>query len=157
MVELAKQTSVVTQMGIQIHGMDNYRRVVEKIRSGTIGPVREVHIWNNRSIPRGELTIAPTPPPLNYDFWLGPVSVRPFRPSYHPKWWRGWNAFGAGLLGDIFCHLADVVFWSLDLKYPTRILTEGAPLEDERCPIWTIAHFDFPARHNTAGGQAALV
>ena len=32
-------------MGTQIHAGDNYRRVVELIQAGAIGPVNEVHVW----------------------------------------------------------------------------------------------------------------
>ena len=35
----------VTQMGTQIHAGNNYRRVVELVQSGAIGPVKEVHVW----------------------------------------------------------------------------------------------------------------
>ncbi|HWL08228.1 MAG TPA: Gfo/Idh/MocA family oxidoreductase, partial [Planctomicrobium sp.] len=47
--EAAAQAKVATQMGTQIHGMPNYRRVVELIQSGAIGPVREVHVWVSRA------------------------------------------------------------------------------------------------------------
>src|SRR5438552_16778525 len=43
--ETAANTKVATQMGIQIHATENYRRVVEIVRSGAIGPVREVEVW----------------------------------------------------------------------------------------------------------------
>ncbi len=36
-------------MGTQIHAGDNYRRVVELIQAGTIGPVSEVHVWVGRA------------------------------------------------------------------------------------------------------------
>ena len=42
--KVAAETKVATQMGTQIHASDNFRRIVELIRSGAIGPVREVHI-----------------------------------------------------------------------------------------------------------------
>ena len=45
----AGEAGVATQMGIQIHAGENYRRVVEVIRSGAIGPVREVHVWVSRA------------------------------------------------------------------------------------------------------------
>jgi predicted dehydrogenase len=54
--ELAAKTKVATQMGIQIHASENYRRVVELIQSGAIGPVRECHVWvrkKPRRFPRG--------------------------------------------------------------------------------------------------------
>jgi len=43
--ETAAKTKVATQMGIQIHANENYRRVVELVQGGAIGPVREVHVW----------------------------------------------------------------------------------------------------------------
>jgi predicted dehydrogenase len=145
--DLAKQTGLCTQMGIQIHAMDNYKRVVELIQAGAIGKVAEVHIWNqraNRAAEKGKL--APVPASLNYDLWLGPVPARPFNPGYHPYNWRRFWAFGSGMLGDIGCHLMDVAFWALDLKHPTRIEAQGAPLDDELTAEWTIATYDFPAR-----------
>ena len=47
--EAAKAAGVATQMGTQIHATGNYRRVVELVQSGAIGPVREVHVWVNRT------------------------------------------------------------------------------------------------------------
>jgi len=46
----ARQAKVVTQMGNQGHSWDDGRKVVEYIRAGTIGEVREVHIWTNRPL-----------------------------------------------------------------------------------------------------------
>ena len=45
----ARKAGVATQMGIQIHSGDNYRRVVELIRSGAIGDVHEAHVWVGRA------------------------------------------------------------------------------------------------------------
>src|ERR1051325_11530895 len=47
--EAAANSKVATQMGTQIHAGDNYRRVVELVQSGAIGPVREVHVWVGRA------------------------------------------------------------------------------------------------------------
>ena len=56
--ELArKNSSLATQMGTQIHASDNYRRTVELITGGAIGPVGEVHVWcgkDRRATPRLE-------------------------------------------------------------------------------------------------------
>ena len=86
---LAKETNLVTQMGIQIHALDNYRRVVEIIKAGSIGQVNEVHIWHQRK-PRPTTDVATNPPAsLNYDLWLMPLTDRPFHADYHPYNWRG--------------------------------------------------------------------
>jgi predicted dehydrogenase len=47
--EAAGQAKVATQMGTQIHATDNYRRVVELIQTGAIGPVHKVHVWVGRA------------------------------------------------------------------------------------------------------------
>ena len=46
LAQLAKEKNLVTQMGTQIHAGDNYRRVVELIQAGAIGPVTEVRVWS---------------------------------------------------------------------------------------------------------------
>ena len=43
--EAAAKTKVATQMGNQNHANDNFRRVIELIQAGAIGPVSEVHVW----------------------------------------------------------------------------------------------------------------
>ena len=144
--DLAKQTKLVTQMGIQIHAMDNYKRVVELIKAGAVGKVGEVHIWNNRNIRMVDPQPVPPPATLNYDLWLGPVPPRPFLASYHPFSWRRYWAFGSGLLGDIGCHLMDVAFWALDLTHPTRVTCEGSPHDENITAEWTVATYEFPAR-----------
>ncbi|MDB4876583.1 MAG: putative oxidoreductase [Gemmatimonadetes bacterium] len=45
---LAREHKVVTQMGNQGHSGEGTRRVVEWVRAGVIGPVREVHIYTDR-------------------------------------------------------------------------------------------------------------
>ncbi len=61
MKETAARYRVATQMGNQGTAQDGLRRGVEVIRSGAIGPVRELHVWTNRPIwPQG-MTEAPAP------------------------------------------------------------------------------------------------
>jgi predicted dehydrogenase len=46
--KLAKENKVVTQMGNQGHSREGTRRVVEWVRAGVIGDVKEVHIFTDR-------------------------------------------------------------------------------------------------------------
>src|SRR5688500_18165632 len=48
MAKTAREMRVVTQMGNQGHSQEGTRRIRELIRSGIIGPVREVHIYTDR-------------------------------------------------------------------------------------------------------------
>src|SRR5438128_1762011 len=45
---LARENKVVTQMGNQGHSGEGTRRIVEWVRAGVIGDVREVHIFTDR-------------------------------------------------------------------------------------------------------------
>src|SRR6266566_5126991 len=47
--ETARQHKRVTQIGTQIHASSNYRRVVELVQSGAIGPVHEAYVWVSRA------------------------------------------------------------------------------------------------------------
>ena len=48
LARLAKENKVVTQMGNQGHSREGTRRIVEWMRAGVIGTVREVHIFTDR-------------------------------------------------------------------------------------------------------------
>jgi predicted dehydrogenase len=55
---------------------------------------------------------------LDWNLWLGPASQKEYTPNLHPFNWRGWWEYGTGALGDVGCHLIDIPFRTLGLKYP---------------------------------------
>src|SRR3954469_12291955 len=71
----AAEAKVATQMGTQIHASDNYRRVVELVQSGVIGPVTECHVWCGKTWSGGErpTETPPVPKTLHWDLWIGPA------------------------------------------------------------------------------------
>ncbi len=153
MQKVAAETKVVTQMGTQIHAGSNYRRVVELIRAGAIGQVKDVHVWFGR--PGGfrrfkHIVDRPEPMPVpagvNWDLWIGPAPMRPFHRCYHPHDWHYWWDFGNGTLGNMGCHFMDLIFWSMDLKYPTTVEATGSKLHPESTPFWLDCSWEFPAR-----------
>ena len=143
------EAGVPTQTGNQIHAGKNYRRSVDILRAGVIGPVRHVHIWQKSSVRALKLAKNPTvPSTLNYDLWLGPVSYRPFNPAFFHFDWRYWWDFGGGHLADFCCHYMDVPFWALELKYPTTIQAFGKKtyVGDNNMPDAMRVEYEFPAR-----------
>ncbi len=132
--QLAAEKKVATQMGNQGHSNEGARRVVELIRAGTIGPVKEVHAWTDRPIwPQGIERPKETPEVpnrLHWNLWLGPAPERPYNPAYHPFNWRGWWDFGTGALGDMACHVLDPAYWASTCATPTR----SRPRESPTCP-----------------------
>jgi len=157
--EAAKKNGLVTQMGTQIHAENNYRRVVEIVRSGAIGDVNEVHVWVGKGWGGGDRPEKGQTPPANldWDLWLGPAPVRPFAAGrYHPAQWRRWWDFGQGTLGDMGCHYMDLPFWALDLRHPTSIEAEGPDVHPETCPLGLVVKYQFPEREGHAGTLPAL-
>ena len=54
LARLAGETGVATQMGNQHHNGKTYRTLVQILREGAIGKIREAHAWSNRPIwPQG--------------------------------------------------------------------------------------------------------
>jgi len=146
-VELAKQTNRVTQLGVQNHALPNIKKAVEIVRSGAIGQVKDVYVWHNRQRRDYSTALAPVPAALNYDLWIGPQAMRPFRLGYHPYSWRNWWAFGDAELGDQACHFLDIVFQALDLTVPTHIEASGSEKPDEEMVCnHIVATYQFPAR-----------
>jgi predicted dehydrogenase len=135
-------------MGTQIHAGNNYRRVVELIQSGAIGPVTECHVWCDKSWSGGQRPLEQPhiPSSLHWDLWLGPAPERPYHPAYLPANWRRWWDFGNGTLGDMGCHYLDLAHWALNLRHPLTIDTEGPPIHPETTPSWLIVHYEYAAR-----------
>ncbi|MBC8350724.1 MAG: Gfo/Idh/MocA family oxidoreductase [Planctomycetes bacterium] len=155
MREVSKEMGVVTQMGNQGTSEDGLREAVEVIRSGAIGDVSDVHIWSNRPVwpqgvgrPDGE---DPIPEGLNWDAWIGPAPMRPFKKGvYHSFNWRGWVDFGTGALGDMACHTTNMPVMALELWDPIAVTAVKNPglFEGETFPGSSSLMFEFPKRGN---------
>ena len=162
--QAAEKAGVATQMGTQIHGMPNYRRVVELIQSGAIGNVSEVHVWVSRAwglqsreeakanrdivyvTDRPKESMTP-PADLDWDLWIGPAPYRPFNTVYvpGPKWYRWWD-FGNGTMSDLGSHWIDLPFWALKLDAPLTVEADGPKPHPEIAPASMKAKYEYGPR-----------
>jgi len=169
----AREHKIVSKMGNQGQASEETRRVVELIRGGAVGTVKEIHIWTDRPIwTQGGARPGwtdPVPQGLDWESWIGPAPMRPFAAKwpadhavrglksfhkqeqvYHPFVWRGWWDFGTGALGDIACHSVNPIFWALEeMKGPFSVEAESGPFNDEMYPEWSVITYRFP-RHGGA-------
>jgi len=149
LAKLAAEAKVATQMGTQIHAGANYRRVVELLQAGVIGPVKEVHTWVGKGWGGGDrpAEVDPVPPHIHWDLWLGPAPERPFNAkAYLPANWRRWWDFGGGTMADMACHHMDLPFWALKLRHPTTVEAFGPPVHAEGTPHGLKVVYTFAAR-----------
>ena len=146
----AQANNLATQLGAQRHALDNMHRVVELIQAGTIGDVTEVYSWagGDRGMPPIPKNKPPVPAHLDYDLWIGPAKFRPYHPSFCPYGWRFWWDYGSGETGNWGCHILDIPFWALDLKYPKRVDATGPEVDPDRSPKSMQTTFQFPANGN---------
>jgi len=147
---------VATQMGTQIHAGENYRRVVELVQGGVLGPVNRVHVWNSSRPVGGTRTGGKPSAAFDIDVWLGPAPVEFFEaamakspwsypwPHFH---WRWWWEFGGGTLADLGCHYIDLPFWALGLTAPTAVAATGKKTYagDNTVPDVMQVDYQFPA------------
>ena len=162
--EAAAKAGVQTQMGTQIHAGSNYRRVVELIESGAIGPVTEVHTWVSRAwgwqseadakkykdiiyTPDTPKEGMPVPDGLDWDLWIGPAPYREFHNFYFPgpRWYRWWD-FGNGTMSDLGSHRNDLPWWALKLDAPLTIEAGGSKPHPDIAPASMWAKYTFGAR-----------
>ncbi len=146
---LKNKDKIATQMGTQIHASDNYRRVVELVRRGAIGTIKDAHVWCSRT-PRGGLYLPgqePVPDWIDWELWIGPSYFHPYNRGYLGgclAWNRYWD-FGSGQIGDMGSHMMDMACWPLELKIATTVQAEGSPLNTDTLPTWLRATWDQPA------------
>jgi len=170
LAEAARKAGVATQVTAASSTSDRACALCEMIWDGAIGDVREVHCWSNRPMwPQGMVRpdgSDPVPAHLDWDLWIGPAPMRPFKDKwgrnhlvmqqakheypfdavYHPWNFRGWWDFGTGALGDMGCHHLNTLFRALKLGHPTSISASSTKAMPEATPLASTVAWEFPAR-----------
>ena len=127
MVAAARKYNKVVQVGTQRkstpHLIDAKKNIVD---AGLLGKISHVemccyfHMRNNGNPP-----VQPVPDFLDYEMWTGPAPLRPYDGIPHVRWWRTFNEYGNGIMGDMCIHMFDTVRWMLKLGWPKRISSTG--------------------------------
>lgn len=125
-----KQHGRISQIGTQIHAGDNYRRVVERIRCGQLGPISVVRTFNvmNQG-PEGignEPTTAP-PADLDWELWVGPAPMCGYNALITRSAYENCSFmnFSGGWTPGMAPHIVDLPFWALELDAPLRTSCTG--------------------------------
>ena len=164
LTEAAKKYKVVTQMGNQGASADGTRIMKEWYDAGLVGDVHTIYSWTDRPVwPQGiqwPATKAEVPATLDWNLWLGTAPYKDYVEKLVPFNWRGWWDYGTGALGDMGCHLLEVAFRVLDLKYASDVQASvGTVYVDEfkrgyfpeSCPPSSHVTLTFPKTPKTKG------
>ena len=128
MIDAAKETSRILQVGSQRVSSIVYAKARELYRSGAIGELNFVEAWWHRNSPIGawQYTIPPdaSPETVDWDRFLGNAPKRPFEPIRLFRW-RNYRDYGTGIPGDLFVHLFSAFTSSSTRIGPTRVMATG--------------------------------
>ena len=145
-----RKYGVVTQAGHHGHSGPFQPLVAEYVQSGALGQIREVWSWSDRFNAQRKLSPVIDPPKgMNWDLWVGPAEMRPYRRSYLGQRWYDIRGFGNGSLGNMGNHVLDAPFWAMNLMNtpPTAVTMEDMSYVcPESWPTRETLTYEFPAR-----------
>jgi predicted dehydrogenase len=130
LMNAVKKHKRISQIGTQIHAGENYRRIVEYIRSGNLGKISVVRTFNvmNQG-PSGVGTDPGTPIPdgVDWEMWIGPGPMRPYNRILAASSYNhcSFMDYSGGWLPGMAPHIIDLPIWALDLDYPTNVSCSG--------------------------------
>ncbi|MCO6454395.1 MAG: Gfo/Idh/MocA family oxidoreductase [Pirellulaceae bacterium] len=162
MREAVQRSGKLLQVGTQSRSTDCVREGIQRVLAGEIGEVLVAKAWNSQR--RGSIGKSqPTQPPdhLDYDAWLGPAPLVPYRSNMLPGVWRWWYDFGCGDIGNDGVHDIDVAVWGLGVdQHPTTATCLGGKSffdDDQQFPDTQYAVFEYPAEGAPAGRRKQLI
>lgn len=148
LLEAVNKYQRIVQMGAQRRSSAAMRQIIPEIHNGLIGKTYFAKGWytNGRaSIGKGKP--APVPEWLDYELWQGPAPRAAFVDNLiHYNWHWHW-LYGTGEALNNGTHEMDVARWALDVKWPTRVSSNGgryAFQDDWETPDTQNILWDFP-------------
>ncbi|MBL8814798.1 MAG: Gfo/Idh/MocA family oxidoreductase [Planctomyces sp.] len=149
MADAVERSGKLLQVGTQSRSGDFIQEAIQRIHEGEIGEVIVAKAWNSQR--RGSIgRTQPSDPPSNLDFdtWVGPAPLVPYRTNLLHGVWRWWYDFGCGDIGNDGVHDIDVALWGLNVKsHPERMTCLGGRYvveDDQQFPDTQYAVCEYP-------------
>jgi predicted dehydrogenase len=161
MVAAVQRSGKKLQVGTQSRSTDVVREAMQRIAQGTIGEILVAKAWNSQKRSSiGKSQPASPPPHLDFDMWLGPAPVVPYRPNMLHGIWRWWYDFGCGDIGNDGVHDLDVACWGLQVNtHPVVVTCLGGKYyfdDDQQFPDTQYAIFEYEVEQSS-GKRKQLV
>ena len=149
LVEASARNKTLVQHGTQCRSTNMMIEAIKLLREGAIGNVMVAKCWNVQR--RGSLgTGQNVEPPagFDYDTWVGPATMIPYRTNRVHNRWSMWYHFGTGDMGNDGVHDVDYTRWGLGVDvHPTRITAHGGKFSidgDGEFPDTQQVTFEYP-------------
>ncbi len=158
MVDVARESGRVVQVGTQRRSSPMYAELGERIRGGEFGHItvsKAFRLSNMYPNGMGKAPNSDPPPDLDWDMWLGPRPERPFNEDIAPYKFRWWKAYSSQTT-NWGVHYFDLLRWLVGDEAPTSICAMGgvyAVDDDRTIPDTMTSIFEFPAGRLIQFGQ----
>ena len=144
-VKAVQKNNIIWQTGSWQRSKANFHKAAEIVRNGLIGQVTRVEVGlpsgngNNRKYLPEAYEVSPPPEVLDYEHWVGPSKMIPYRRALSHKEWR-WNYnFGGGQIMDWVGHHADIALWGLGFDATQPLEVGGAGEFPPQDAVWNTA------------------
>lgn len=125
----------IVQPGMQHRSSPHFAECAEMVRSGQLGKVHYVRVWNMvNMIPRGigKAPDEPAPEGLDWDMYCGPAPLAPFNRKRFLSTYRWFWDYSGGYITDYGTHRFDTVHQIMGVNAPRTAVAAGGrfALED---------------------------
>jgi predicted dehydrogenase len=156
MIEAARRTGRVIQVGSQSRSTKVLQNGIQRLREGAIGEILVAKAWNSqRRANIGHKQPSDPPPGFDYDLWVGPAPMRPYRANCQHYTWHWWYDFGTGDAGNDGIHELDIARWGLgDPDHPTAVSGHGSKMffdDDQQFPDTLYVTYEYPDGQGPSG------
>ena len=131
MIEAARKYNCIIQVGTQNRSAPYNMAAREYIKSGKLGDIRLVKVFNLKKSSSLRLGKAESKPKnFDWDAWLGPAPQRPYHQNiFHGGWHHFWD-FSGGDLADDAAHQIDLALMLMgDPGMPKAASSSGGRLQ----------------------------
>lgn len=146
---------------------DQFLRAINMVHKGLLGPIKKVTVGINGSPTGGPFPVEEPPAHLDWNGWLGPAPLVPYREKRCHYEFRWWYEYSGGKFTDWGAHHVDVAQWALhenslgtgpveidgtDAKHPVEFV-DGYPQVDD---CYNTSH-DFEIKCRFASGVLMVI
>jgi predicted dehydrogenase len=156
LVNAAKETNAIFQVGSQQRSDGRFRHACELARNGRLGKIKTIETRIGDNPTGGPFPTSPVPEGLNWDFWLGSTPKVDYvkqRCHYDFRWWYDYSG---GKMTDWGAHHNDIAQWALGMDEGGPIAVEAEAEEPSKVPNCYNCHPTFKVTYTYASGAKVI-
>lgn len=123
--DAVRRYGAVLQVGTQQRSGRNFRYACELARNGYLGALKRVEVGVPGGRALGNAPVAPVPPGLDYDLWLGPAPRTPYNTLKCSFNWYFIYDYCAGWIQSWGVHHCDIALWGAPALRASTLAVAG--------------------------------